>query len=162
MVVAAAACHYRRRCRPCRLPQPPVLLLPPVPPGVASVPPGTHCTRMPANSLPASLPHCADSKVRFVLMNSFSTSDDTKAYLRKSHGGEHALQACSWQSCRVSIVGHLRRLASLLIASCAAQSSSTARWPPPSKFGRRPVGRAGCGADPELVLATSPPPTCII
>lgn len=29
----------------------------------------------------------ADSKVRFVLMNSFSTSDDTKAYLRSAHGG---------------------------------------------------------------------------
>lgn len=40
----------------------------------------------PSASIPvATLP--TGSKVRFVLMNSFSTSDDTKAYLRKSHGG---------------------------------------------------------------------------
>lgn len=40
-------------------------------------------------------PPCADSKVRFILMNSFSTSADTKAYLRKAHGGE------AWVSSKV-------------------------------------------------------------
>jgi UTP--glucose-1-phosphate uridylyltransferase/phosphoglucomutase len=44
------------------------------------------------------------SKVRFVLMNSFSTSDDTKSYLRKSHGDlldEPDVELMQNMSCKV-------------------------------------------------------------
>ena len=37
------------------------------------------------------LPTPAGSQVRFILMNSFSTSEDTRGYLRKGHAGEAAV-----------------------------------------------------------------------
>ena len=49
---------------------------------------------LPSGCLLAAPP--AGSQVRFILMNSFSTSEDTKDYLRKSHAGEKASQSMTW------------------------------------------------------------------
>lgn len=111
-------CCCRRCCclccwRTAKLP----LLLPPLPLPTPPCQPccslGTYCC--PADS-PQRRPTAAGSKVRFVLMNSFSTSDDTKAYLRKSHGGARlAYELVSWFCLQVQPAQGPRRCAPCLI-----------------------------------------------